>query len=210
MIRTAGIKDWPYISYISSVAGYDDYINKAGIDYLNTGTVLVYYDDKIKGFMKIEEMPDNTIWLSGIRVDPDYRNLGIASSLIDYARKYNKKMRLIVEDSNYKSINMVKKNKFKEIKRFLFINGIPDVSGDEYFIDDDTFLNYNWKFVFSGDLKYREKYIKYRDSRIFKHENAYQILELNDDIDFIDGGYTAMNDIHNNIKIDSRFILFEG
>ncbi len=214
MIRAAGINDWPSISHISSVAGYDDYINKIGVSYLSTGMVIVYDDGKIKGFMKIEEMPDNTIWLSGIRVDPDHRNNGIASSLIDYARKYGKKMRLIVEDNNYKSLNLVKKNKFSEVKKFLFVKGIPDVSGEEHYINDVCFLNYDWRFVFSGDLNYNEKYIKYKDSRIFRHGNAYQILELNDYINFIDNGYTAIDEdlFKNNydIKIDSRFILFES
>ena len=59
-----------------------DYISQIGPSYINDGTVIVGEESgTITGFLKIEELIDNTSWLGGLRVHPDFRRKGIAMQL---------------------------------------------------------------------------------------------------------------------------------
>ena len=60
--------DWPKISEISGRSRYEDYINRIGPSYLDNGQVLVWKDETdIRGFLKLEYLPDTSAWLSGLR-----------------------------------------------------------------------------------------------------------------------------------------------
>lgn len=132
MIRTAEPYDWPFISKISEIAGYDDYINAIGPSYMDNGQVLVYeMDGNIAGFLKMETLPDNSSWLSGLRVHPDFRRRSVATKLTEEAisksrESGRRKVRLLVQHNNLKSLSLVAKLGFKTVSDFIFFQGIPE------------------------------------------------------------------------------------
>ena len=64
-IEPATSADWPKISEISGRSGYEDYINRIGPAYLESGQVILWKDEMdIRGFLKLEYLPDNSAWLS--------------------------------------------------------------------------------------------------------------------------------------------------
>ncbi|MEM0139927.1 MAG: GNAT family N-acetyltransferase [Ferroplasma sp.] len=153
MIRKATIADWPYISEISAISGYEDYINRIGAGYLAQGDVFVNDASAITGFMKVESMPDNSMWISGLRVHPDHRRMNIASDLLQYAYSIARStgkgyVRALVESTNYKSIGLMKKNGMSIEETFDFYNGGIDTS--EYKRRDlkiSHLVYYDWRFI---------------------------------------------------------------
>ena len=96
-ITVAGADNWNEISNISMKSGYEDYINKVGSTYLDDGIVLLsYIDETASGFLKLEEMPDNSAWLSGIRVLPEFRRMHIGSNLTEKAIELARSQGLII------------------------------------------------------------------------------------------------------------------
>ncbi len=154
MIRKATRQDWPSISEVSRRSGYEDYINGIGASYLDTGEVIVYEEEKIMGFAKLEFLPDNSVWLSGMRVDPDYWRSGIGHKMTEYSLKLAVERncttaRLLVFDDNFKSLSLVEKRGFKKIQKYRFLEGVPDLKDFEQqeFLVGDGLLNQNWVFM---------------------------------------------------------------
>jgi len=183
MIRKANLNDWKYISEISRISGYDDYINKIGIKYMLTGDIYVNDDNNnVNGFLKLEYLGDNSLWVGGLRVHPDYRRKNIGTDLMNYAISKGKIMnynylRTLVESINYRSMNlMVKLNLNKKLKIYFFNGGIK-LSGytkdySKHFINDD------WKFYYYNGFFYKN------DSNIVYISNnrhkCYTIVSGND------------------------------
>lgn len=154
MIRKASHDDWPAISDISRRSGYEDYINRVGISYIDEGDVLVYEEDRIKGFAKIEYLPDNSVWFSGLRVDPNYWRSGIGQKLTEgslgtAADRKCTAARLLVYEDNAKSLSLVEKMGFHLVEKYNFIYGIPDTEGFSInkSIIRHGFINLGWKFA---------------------------------------------------------------
>ena len=152
-IRTATLSDWDHISNISKISGYIDYISQIGPAYINDGTVIVGEDTgTITGFLKIEELIDNTSWLGGLRVHPDFRRKGIAMQLTREAVNMGKvrghtATRILISTDNVASIELSKKSGFKIISEQLFFSGFPDVKNGKYVSPvNDKLINYGWKY----------------------------------------------------------------
>ena len=152
-IRTATLSDWDHISNISKISGYIDYISKIGPSYINDGTVIVGEDTgTITGFLKIEELIDNTSWLGGLRVHPDFRRKGIAMQLTREAVNMGKvrghtATRILISTDNVASIELSKKSGFKIISEQLFFSGFPDVRNGKIVSPvNDKLINYGWKY----------------------------------------------------------------
>ncbi len=152
-IRTATLSDWDLISNISKISGYIDYISKIGPSYINDGTVIVGEETgTITGFLKIEELIDNTSWLGGLRVHPDFRRKGIAMQLTREAVNMGKvrghtATRILISTDNVASIELSKKSGFKIISEQLFFSGFPDVKNGKYVSPvNDKLINYGWKY----------------------------------------------------------------
>ncbi len=152
-IRTATLSDWDHISNISKISGYIDYISQIGPSYINDGTVIVGEDSgTITGFLKIEELIDNTSWLGGLRVHPDFRRKGIAMQLTREAVNMGKvrghtATRILISTDNVASIELSKKSGFKIISEQLFFSGFPDVKNGKYVSPvNDKLINYGWKY----------------------------------------------------------------
>ena len=171
MIRKATLGDWPSISDISSRSGYEDYINRLGSSYLDEGEVLVYEDGSIMGFAKIEFLEDNSVWFSGLRVDPDHWRSGIGRKLTEASLKLATERkatiaRLLVYDDNEKSLSLVEKMGFQKIEKYAFLNGMPDTGSMESTSTHPGkgLINIGWKFIDASKcarstaiLYYREK-----------------------------------------------------
>lgn len=186
-IRKATKSDWPRISEISKISGYNDYINHVGESYLDNGIVLVAEDKEIMGFCKADLLPDNSAWLGGLRVDPDYRRMGVAKkltmNLIGETRKAGcKHARLLIEDGNVKSINLAEKVGFVRIKTYSFFEGGIDSNNyHQYEEHQKNYLNLGWEYAFSEDfdaLKYGKFYRNDGNSFFRCEENGFcQVLE---------------------------------
>ena len=152
-IRTATLSDWDHISDISKISGYIDYISQIGPSYINDGTVIVGEESgTITGFLKIEELADNTSWLGGLRVHPDFRRKGIALQLTREAVNMGKvrghtATRILISTENVASIELSKKSGFKIISEQLFFSGFPDVRNGKIVSPvNDKLINYGWKY----------------------------------------------------------------
>ena len=159
-IRCAELGDWGPISYISRIAGYDDYINEMGVSYIANRDVYLYESEGvIKGFIKIENVFGKSQWLSGLRVHPDYRRSGIALELTDFALRKAEEdglrtSRLLIEEHNAPSLNLSAKCGFTKRDCYYFLNGSPVPTG----IEKDcmpvsgTVVDIGWKFAEIGEI----------------------------------------------------------
>lgn len=204
MIRKANRDDWPSISEVSRRSGYEDYINEIGISYLDEGEVIVFEEEKIKAFAKMEFLPDNAIWFSGMRVDPDYWRSGIGFKLTEYSLKYAVERkcttaRLLVFDDNFRSLNLVEKMGFRKIQKYRFIRGVPDLKDfdqQEYLVNQGLF-NQNWVFIDASKTPGINSVLNKRDRwKIIKGESmTFEILSTGDGKIFLDGnGFTCAKD----------------
>lgn len=154
-IRSAGLDDWESVSYISRIAGYDDYINEMGVSYLGNRDVYLYESEGvIKGFIKIENVFGKSQWLSGLRVHPDYRRSGIALDLTDFALRKAEEdklhiSRLLIEERNAPSLNLAAKCGFTKRDCYYFLNGspVPTGIGSNCMPEAGTIVDIGWKFA---------------------------------------------------------------
>ena len=158
-IRIAKENDWPEISRISREAGYEDYINRVGKRYLDDGLVIICNSDVTCGFLKIELLPDGSSWLSGIRVDPQHRKIGVAASLTNSALLYSSMagcsiVRMLIQYENTASINLARKGGFKERSHLYFYDGVLDGTSMTRSVDrNDELVNIGWKFATCNKIR---------------------------------------------------------
>ncbi len=158
-IRRATENDWPEISRISRESGYEDYINRVGKKYVDDGVVVICDSDVACGFLKIELLPDNSSWLSGIRVDPQHRRMGVADALTKSALLYSSMagcnaVRMLIQYENAPSIKLARKNGFKEKSHLFFYDGILEGTGMKRSADRfDELVNIGWKFANCNKIK---------------------------------------------------------
>lgn len=198
MIRLATEEDWPAISSISTRTGYIDYISRVGPSYLDDGEVFVYEAPEIQGFTKIEYMPDNSAWFSGLRVDPDYWRMGIGKQLTDFSLKRVADLkcdvvRMLVFGDNYRSLNLVSKSGFRRVQEYNFYNGVPDVDSFEKSATKiQGLVNFGWEFAHSSN----GQFALYRGSGwelLSTNEHTFEILAIGDEtLHFKEGGFTCM------------------
>ncbi len=156
-IRTATPGDWDEIRRISAISGYMDYIGRIGPRYMEWGTILVAYDERMLGFLKMERLQDNSAWLGGLRVDPSRRREGVARFLTDEAVKEAGKTgldfaRMIIHTGNLPSLNLARKCGFTEILEYDFYQGSIDLKG--YSPSDRTYAGPvfdTWRIVMCDD-----------------------------------------------------------
>ena len=201
MIRKASVDDWPSISDISRRSGYEDYINRIGIAYLDEGEVWLYEDTRIKGFSKIEFLSDNSVWFSGLRVDPDYWRSGIGQQLSEASLKAGTERgctsaRLLVYEDNAKSLGLVEKMGFRIVSKYNFIYGIPNLEDFNFdgVLIDHGLINVGWKFV-QASKAYPVKaqlYYSTKWSVMGTGDNTFEILSAREPLSLSKGlGFTC-------------------
>lgn len=204
-VRTALKGDWPSISEVSKISGYEDWINEIGEGFLNSGTVLLAEDETLAGFMKLEFLDDNSAWFSALRVHPDSRRKGVGTSLTDYGLKIARNggasyARLLIESSNVKSIGLATKLGFSKKEEFRLFSGTFDISQfRKVDFNGKAYVNLGWFFVRFPDYKGSDGEIVGNGSLILfsqpKHEgppNQTVILHHGlGDVKTIEEGYTS-------------------
>lgn len=153
IIREATREDWPAISDISERSGYNDYINRLGPSYMETGKILIAEEEQPLGFSKIEILPDNSSWLSGLRVDPNHWRKGVGKALTQKGMDISRSngtyaARVIVEDTNSKSRSLTEKLGFHEAESYRFFRGGLNLDGyEEADLDVPGYLSLGWRFI---------------------------------------------------------------
>ncbi|MFG1449017.1 MAG: GNAT family N-acetyltransferase [Thermoplasmataceae archaeon] len=201
-ITVAGSENWNEISNISEMSGYMDYINRIGPSYLDVGTVLMaYVDDDPAGFLKIEEMDDDSVWLSGIRVLPKFRRMHVGSALTNGAmeiarRKSFRMARLLTHRDNYNSISMVQKAQFSKVCEMAFFRGISvdGMKTVQSLNQIPKLLNLGWKFSEPLDSLIDNATIFRSDkgAEVVEIENSFQITRWASDLEFTKEGFSCM------------------
>lgn len=225
MIRLARKSDWPEISRISTRSGYEDYINRIGPGYLEDGEVLVFEESSIQAFAKIEYLMDNSAWFSGLRVDPDYWRNGLGTSLTEAGieravEKGCNTVRLLIYEDNFRSLKLVDKLGFKNIRKYTFFEGIPDITTlCKETRQPSGLVNLGWKFARipeTGNFEF-PAYNGNGWTFMSTGENTFEILSMGSGpVNFLDGGFTCLSgdmgykDHHQFVsdeKLSSGFIL---
>ena len=116
MIREFEQKDFIVVNKLLNTFNYKIDKESFNNDFLK---VLIYEEDFIKGILVYQYLYDR-IEIDYIIVDNEYRNLGIATKLLNFIEdKYKdiKNITLEVRESNKVAISFYKKNGFKEIAK---------------------------------------------------------------------------------------------
>lgn len=179
-IRIADNSDWSAISRISAISGYMDYINEIGERYLESGQILLLERDEILGFLKMEELPDNSLWLSGVRVDPAYRRQGIAESLTEAAEIVARErslssLRMMIYSDNSASLRLAEKRGYTIVEKFRILQGGIDLANfDELDPIDNTIVNVGWKFIRANhDLPKMGRFLSDDDAICFTYSDEH-------------------------------------
>lgn len=189
-IRDANPEDWDEIRKISGISGYMDYIGRIGPSYMDWGKVIVAEEAGILGFLKIEELPDKSAWLSGLRVDPARRREGIARLLTDWSVEFAgrnglKSVRMIIHSDNGPSLKLVEKCGFRKALEYDFYEGEIDLTGYSRTSEVVYEPVFNlWKVMISSkESQVKNDLFVNGDRRIFlsksDHSTFYQILSGN-------------------------------
>lgn len=205
VIRPAQPDDWPTISHISRRSGYHDYINSMGPSFLSDGNVIVFQSgQRVSGFIKINQLPDGSAWLSGLRVDRDYWRLSIGSSLTEAALRMAEEMglkyvRMIIQNNNQKSWGLATKLGFRPVDEFVFFNGSPVTAGAENIMlshhSMPIFVSLGWQFARPVATVLSLVKILHTESNalVIKHnDNMVQIVKPSETMSFSDRGYSCM------------------
>ena len=202
-MRKAEFEDSEAIRYIASNAGYIDYISSNLNSMIQSENLFVYVDDgKIKGFFSLEDT--GQMWISALRVHPEYRRSGIAMSMMKWADEYARSLSLhtmggLVEAHNEPSINLFKSQGFTEKCRYLSVFGNPRVNNLRKCTEIDAFPDYlllDWKVIFNieygkmiGNL---EIATDDEDNQFIKSGDFFYALEIKGNLNLNEGGFTAI------------------
>lgn len=198
LIRLARLKDKPFIEEIAKLTWEgEDYLARVFESWLKDGNFYVLeLEGKVIGTAKLTILPDKVGWLEGLRVHPNYQKRGFGRVLHNFMLCRGKELaeeRIInaLEFSTYflnkESIAMAKKDGFKVVERFYYIQR-PLVAGEESKISEIISLNeldykgyipYGWKFLHrcKESVKWLNKKAGIRECKGYKffyaliHEN---------------------------------------
>jgi len=132
-------------------------------------------------------IPEKTIWIEGIRVNPEYRKRKLATNLINYIIDYGRKKEAthsaaIVSIKNKASKKVMKKSGFKVIAKWSYI------STDQMILPSKSNLIGTFKIANSNDYQQIINFL--RNSKIFnqsgkKFVKSWRWYDLTDDRLFI-------------------------
>lgn len=116
MIREFEEKDFTSVNNLLNIFNYNLNNSSFDNDFLR---ILIYEEDIIKGVLVYQYLYDR-IEIDYIIVDIEYRNLGIATKLLNFIENKYKNIdniTLEVRESNISAINFYIKNGFKEVAK---------------------------------------------------------------------------------------------
>ncbi|MGC8571159.1 MAG: GNAT family N-acetyltransferase [Caldivirga sp.] len=86
-IRKAALSDIDQVvDFTSSTFPWGDYVPRAIYEWVKAGTAYVAVrDNEVLGVLNMVNMGNDTVWLEGLRIKPNYRRMGIGRALTMYA-----------------------------------------------------------------------------------------------------------------------------
>lgn len=198
LIREAKLEDKPFIEEIARLTWEgEDYLAKVFDNWVKDGNFYVLeLDGKVIGTVKLTILPDKVGWLEGLRVHPNYQKRGFGRLLHSFILNKGEELAEkgiinALEFSTYvlnrESIAMAKKDGFKIVERFYYIQRVP-VKGEEPEVSKitsldefeyQTYIPYGWKFLHRCEesLSWLNRKAEIREYKRFKflyvplHEN---------------------------------------
>lgn len=124
------------LDFCSHTWEWGDYIEYAWDEWLNdpAGQLLVaLVDGRPVGIVHIHMLNETDVWQEGMRVDPAYRQQGIARRLsleagAESMRRGATTVRLLTESTNATSIHMVEQAHFRQVGAFVLHTALPVTS----------------------------------------------------------------------------------
>jgi len=166
IIREAKLGDKPFIEEIARLTWEgEDYLARVFDSWVKDGNFYVLeLEGKVVGTAKLTILPDKVGWLEGLRVHPNYQKRGFGRVLHNFMLHKGKELAEksvinALEFSTYflnkESIAMAKKDGFKVVERFYYIQR-PLEEGKEpklskiaslAKLDYESYIPYGWKFL---------------------------------------------------------------
>ena len=208
-IRNALISDKERISEISSISGYVDYITPNLDRMISNGGMFVFEEEKmIKALFQVGF--SNRTWISALRVDPQFRNLGIASKMLKWAENESSSrgfhsMGCLIEKNNSKSISLFQANGFKEVSRYFTSNCSPEdseireIKGKQV---NEKCIMIDWEVICppEGGDKYKDAKLVEDSNRnlLIRYLNDYYVLETNGQMSKTGNRFTSWSELNDN------------
>jgi N-acetylglutamate synthase-like GNAT family acetyltransferase len=129
-LRRARHEDKGRIEDISSrIWEGDDYLPQVFEKWVDEKTgefTVIAVNGTVAGCSKITALPESVLWLEGIRVDTNYRGLGLGKQLADYqlvraGEIGYSRLELSTFALNHESLAIIRKRGFKEVAAFKFL-----------------------------------------------------------------------------------------
>ncbi|WP_148881920.1 MULTISPECIES: GNAT family N-acetyltransferase [Thermococcus] len=165
LIRDAKPEDRPSIEEIARLTwGGEDYLARVFDEWLRDGHFYVLeVDGKVIGTAKLTLLPGKVGWLEGLRVHPDYRGRGYGRKLHGFMLELGERLARegkieALEFATYflnrESIAMAKRDGFKVVARFYYIQRppVPEDTPERAEIKPSDemeyrYIPYGWKFL---------------------------------------------------------------
>ncbi|WP_457742597.1 GNAT family N-acetyltransferase [Thermococcus sp.] len=166
LIREARPEDKPFIEEIARLTwDGEDYLAKVFDDWLKDGGFYVLeLEGKVISTAKMTLLPEKVGWLEGLRVHPDYRGRGYGRKLHSFMLELGERLARegkieALEFATYflnrESIAMAKKDGFKIVERFYYVQRAlgdgekpkPSKSDSLEELDYKGYIPYGWKFL---------------------------------------------------------------
>lgn len=234
IIREARAEDKPFIEEIAKLTWEgEDYLARVFESWIRDGNFYVLeFDGRVIGTAKLTLLPDKVGWLEGLRVHPDYRGRGFGRMLHNFMLQKGEELAKegiinALEFSTYflnkESIAMAKKDGFRIVERFYYIQREPEneESPKPSKIDSlneleyEGYIPYGWKFLHKCEesLRWLNKKAEIREYKGFKflyvpiHENEPAFTPFKLSIESIKTLLPAMSFEANKIGYNSIDIM---
>jgi GNAT superfamily N-acetyltransferase len=193
--RLATSQDKEYVlSFCKDTFSWGDYIDRVWDIWINESNSILLVAEIENHNIKKEEkkpiaiahgilIPEKTIWIEGIRVNPKYRKQKLATNLINHILDYGRKREAvysaaIVSISNEASKEVMKKSGFKVLSKWSYI------STDQMVLVPKSNLIGTFKIADSNDYQQIINFL--RNSKIFnesgkKFVKSWRWYDLTDD-----------------------------
>lgn len=165
MTRRASMHDREALAALCrSAVGEDDYVLEILDDHiLRAVTYVALEGDRIVGSMTYREVFDGSAWLSAARTHPDYREKGVATSLLQslegVARmKGLPTLRLWTSASNAAGVASFQSNGFREVARFTRMQAPAARSETKSHLEPLRYTESLWSSIESSDVLRRSNF----------------------------------------------------
>ncbi|MBV9229597.1 MAG: GNAT family N-acetyltransferase [Chloroflexi bacterium] len=149
-VRPAQAEDHDTVlKFCSNTWEWGDYIERVWDDWLHNpdGRLFVAtVDDRPVGISHMRMLSSTEAWIEGLRVDPEYRRMGLAraldeAALVEGMRRGATLARLMTESRNARSIEIIERGHMRRVGAFAFYTAPPlTISSEKRPVQEKTQL----------------------------------------------------------------------